>query len=181
MAKRWAGEISPYGKVSAASPAGGRGRRRRAEALELPLRERAEHHHAVGVAGGDRRRRVADRCGAATTAAAPLHVREAQLGQAQRRGQPGGIVAVVAVRGKAVDLARIETGVLAGGEDRPQRQLHLGLRRLAVLVVGGLADAGDGHVTSDRSHAGTPFRIRYGRTIVQARAEVTRASSARYA
>ena len=72
-------------------------------------------------------------------------------------------------------------GVRAGREDGPQRELELGLGRLAVLVIGGLADAGDGHVTSDRSHAGTPFRLRYGRTIVQARAEVTRASSARYA
>ena len=87
IAKRWAGEIRPYGNVRAASPEtvppGGAG----AEALELTLGERAEDDDAVGVARGDRRRRVAHRRRAAAPAAAPLHVGEAQLGQAEGGGQ----------------------------------------------------------------------------------------------
>jgi hypothetical protein len=142
--------------------AGGGRRRCGAEALELALGERTEHHDAVSVAGRDRRGRVADRRRAASTAATPLHVGEAQLGKAERGGQARGIVTVVAVRREAVDLSGIDSGVFARGENRAERELHLGLGRLAVLVVRGLADACHRHATSDRSHAGILFRIWYG-------------------
>jgi hypothetical protein len=88
----------PYGEVSAAPPdtvpPGGAKPKRR----NWALRERAEDHHAVGVAGGDCGRRIAHRGRAA--AAAPLHVREAQFGQAERGGESRGVVAIVAVGGK---------------------------------------------------------------------------------
>src|SRR6185503_15074661 len=128
-------------------------RRRGAEALELPLGEGTEDHDAVGQAAGDRRRRVADGGGATTAAAAPLHVREAQLGQAERGGDARGIVAVVAVRGEAVDRARLEPGVRARVQDGVERQLELGLGRAAVLVVRRLADTGDGDAPAQRALA----------------------------
>jgi hypothetical protein len=65
----------------------GRRRRRRSEALELSLRQRAEDDHAVGVAGGDGGRRVAHRRRAAPAATAPLHVGKAQVGQPEGRRQ----------------------------------------------------------------------------------------------
>ena len=130
-----------------------RGRGCRAEALELALGERAEHDDAVGEARGDRRRGVADRRRAAATAAAPLHVGEAQLGQAEGGGQARRVIAVVAVGGEAVDLAGVDPGVLAGAQDGPERQLELRLRRLAVLVVRGLADADDGDLTTESALA----------------------------
>src|SRR5439155_10993163 len=61
----------------------------------------------------------------------------------ERGGQPRGVVAVVAVGREAVHLARVDARVLAGRQDRAQRQRELGLRRAAVLVVGGLANPDD--------------------------------------
>jgi hypothetical protein len=132
---------------------GGRGRRG-PEALELSLRQRAEHHHTVGVPGRDGRRGVADGRRSAPTAAAPLHVREAQLRETEGGGEPGRVITVVAVRGESVHLARRDARVLAGGEDGAQRQLHLRLGGLPVLVVRGLADAGDGDTAADRLGSG---------------------------
>src|SRR5204863_58950 len=102
--------------------------------------------------GRDRGRGVAH-CGRATAAAsAPLHVREAQLGQAERGGQPRGVVAVVAVGREAVHLARVDARVLAGRQDRAQRQRELGLRRAAVLGPDGLvARVRSGHTVVDMS------------------------------
>ena len=97
---------------------------------------------------GDRRRGIAHGGRAAAATAAPVHVGEAQRRQAERRGQPRRVVAVVGVGGEAVDPARIDAGVLAGGEDRLQRQLELRDRRLAVPSVGGLADARDRHLAA---------------------------------
>ena len=136
------------GRVERRLARGGAARRRRAEALELALRQGAEHHDAVGHAAGHGRRGIAHGGRAAAAAAAPVHVGEAQRRQAQRRGEPRRIVAVVGVGGEAVDAARIDAGILAGGEDRLQRQLELRDRRLAVLVVGRLADAGDRHLAA---------------------------------
>src|SRR5207248_10960169 len=92
----------------------------------------------------------ADRRRAATPAAAPLHVGEAQLRQPERGGQPRRVVPVVAVRGEAVDLARVDPGVVRGAENGLERQLHLGSGRLAVLVVRRLADPDDRHLASER-------------------------------
>ena len=99
-----------------------------AETRELALRERAIHHHEVRLARDDRRRGIAY-CGrTAATAAAPLHVRQPQLPCAERRGEPGGIVAIVAVGGEAVDIARVDARILGRCQDRHQRQLELGFR-----------------------------------------------------
>ena len=119
-----------------------------AEALELALRQRAIHHHDVGLAGDDRRRRIAHRGRTAAAAAAPLHVGQPQLLGAERGGEPRRVVAIVAVGGEAVDVARIDPGILGRRQDRHQRQLELGFRRLPVLVVGGLADPDDGHLAA---------------------------------
>ena len=115
-----------------------------AEAAILALCERAEDDDALGQPGSDRRRAVRDRGGAAATSAARLHQRAAQPVRAARRSEARRIAAVVAVRREAVDLARVEAGIGAGGEDRLERELELGVGRLAVLVVGRLADADDG-------------------------------------
>ena len=84
----------------------------------------------------------------ADSAAAPVHVGEAQRRQAERRGETRRIVAVVGVGGEAVDPARIDAGVVAGRQDRLQGELELRVRRLAVLEIGGLAHAGDGHLAA---------------------------------
>ena len=79
----------------------------------------------------------------AAASAAPLHRGGAQPVRAQRSGQSRGLAAVVAVRCKSVDLARVEPGVLASRQDRLQRELELRVRRRAVTVILGLADADD--------------------------------------
>ena len=66
-------------------------------------------------------------------------------------GEARRIVAVVAVGGKAVDVARVDPGVLTGREDRLQAQHELRLRRLAVTVVGRLANSGDGDLAAQTS------------------------------
>ena len=108
-------------------------------------------HHAVGVAGRHRGRRVAHRRRAAASAAAPLHVREAQVGQAEGGGQPRGIVAVVAVRREAVDLPRVDSRIRARRQDGLQRQREFRLGSAAVLVVRGFADPDDRDPAADVS------------------------------
>ena len=125
------------------------------EARELPLRERAEDDDAVRHARRDRRRRVADRRRAAAPAPAPLHVGEAQLVDAERRGEPRRVVAIVRVGREAVDVARRYSRVLARAEDRLERERELGLGGLSMFVVGGLADARDRDTSAQRSHAGS--------------------------
>ncbi len=129
-----------------------------AEAPVLALRERAEHDHAVGQPGRDGGRAIGHRRRAAATTAAPLHGGRAQAVDAQRGRQPRGLAAVVAVRREAVDLARIEACVGAGGEDGLERELELRVGRLAVAVVGRLADAdhGDPAAQCAGGHAGVP-------------------------
>src|SRR4029450_1704684 len=80
----------------------------------------------------------------------PLHVREAERGQAQRRGDTRGVVAVISMGGESVHLPGIEAGVGAGLEDGLQRQLELGVRSLPVLVIGRLAHPGDGGLAPER-------------------------------
>ena len=141
------------GRVERGLARGDAARRRGAKALELALRQGAEHHDAVGHAAGHGRRGIAHGGRAAATAAAPVHVGEAQRRQAERGREPGRLVAIVGVGGEAVDAARVDAGVLAGGEDRLQGELELGDRRLAVPVVGGLADAGDRHLAAQGAFA----------------------------
>src|SRR5262249_14327356 len=105
--------------------------------------------------GGDRRGGIAHRGGAAAASAAPLHVGERELRQPERGSDPRWVVPVVAVGGEAVDLARVDAGVARRAQDRLERQLELRIGRLAVLVVRGLADAGDGDLAAEgaRLHA----------------------------
>src|SRR5215470_12603374 len=125
--------------------------RRRAKALELPLGERAEDYHAVRDAARHRGRGVAHRRRAPTSAAAPLHVGEAEGGETKGGRDARGIVAVVAVGGKTIDLAWLDASVGASTQDGLERQRELGVRRLAVLVVRGLADPRNGDLAAQRS------------------------------
>ena len=121
------------------------------EAAELPLRERAEHHHALGETGGDGGRRVADRGRNAAAARAPLHVGEAQLAQPQRGGQPRRLVAIVGIRSEPVDVGDVDAGIVAGRANRAAGEHELGVRRFAAPVVDALADPGDRHPPAQRS------------------------------
>src|SRR6185503_8645819 len=85
----------------------------------------------------------------AAPAPAPLHVREAELGQAEGGGQARRVVAVVAIGGEAVHLAGIDARIVTGAKDRLQRQRELGLGRPAVLVVGRLPHPDDRDLPSD--------------------------------
>ncbi len=119
------------------------------EPSELSLRERAVDHGVLAEAGGERRRRVGDRAADAAAAAAPEHVRERDVGQAERGAEAGRIAALAGVGAEAVDLAHVEPGVGGRLLDRLDREQELGHRRLAVAVVGGLADADDGDAARD--------------------------------
>ncbi len=112
-------------------------------APELALRERAEHDDALGVAGADRGVGDRDRR-ASAVAAAPEGLRgEVEVAHAERRAQAHRLVALH-VGDEAVDVAHREAGVFDGVADGDARQLELGLRRLAALVVARLADTDDG-------------------------------------
>ena len=50
--------------------------------------------------------------------------------------------------GPRARLARVDARVPAGIEHGHQGQLEFGVGRAAVLVIGGLADAGDGHLAA---------------------------------
>ena len=100
-----------------------------AEAAELALRERAIDDDALGEATGDRRRGVRHRAGYAAAPAPPLHVGEAQLVDAQRRGERHRLVAIIAERGEAVDAVRVDSRVLARREDSLEAKSSLRPRR----------------------------------------------------
>ncbi len=119
-----------------------------AEASELALGQRPEHDHAVSQTTGDGGSGVTNRCGASAPTPAPLHVGEAQLGQAESGSQARRLVAVVRVGGEAVDLPGRDAGILAGAEDRHQGKLEFGIRGLAVLVVGRLPNAYHRHLAA---------------------------------
>ena len=95
------------------------------EAAVLALRERAEHHDAVGLPGRNRGRAIGDRRAAAAATAAPLHGRRAQARQPERDSEPGGVAAVVTVRGEAIDSVWMDAGVGASGQDGLERELEL--------------------------------------------------------
>jgi hypothetical protein len=69
-----------------------------------------------------------------------------------------GVPRAVAVGGKPVDVARVDAGILTGCEDRLEAQNEFRLRRLAVTVIGRLADPGHSHLAAHASsgHAGLP-------------------------
>ena len=124
------------------------------EAAELALGEGAKDDDGIGVAGGDGGSGVANGAGAATAATAPLHVGEAELGQAEGGGEPRRVVAIVAVGGEAVDFVGVHAGVVAGGEDGREGQFEFCVRRLSVPVVGRLTDANDGDFAAHCSRHG---------------------------
>ena len=147
--RRLAGDASPPAarrRSAGTGPARARGRRRRSRrspprsprprCRPRPSRRRRRRPTAcwrsAARAGRARRPGARDRCGRCCTTRS-------------RRSARGSIPASAHAR-----------------EDGPQRQLELGLGRLAVLVVGGLADARHRDPPTDRSHAGIPFRIWYG-------------------
>src|SRR5215831_6004489 len=111
-----------------------------AEAAELPLRQGAEGDDVFGVAGDDRRGGVAHGPGHTATAAAPVHVGELDLRNAESPRQPCGVVAVIAIRGKPVDIFDPQTGISDRLLDSFERQLELADRRLTGLVITGFAD-----------------------------------------
>ena len=126
MANIWAGDIRPYGSVWAAGPETVLHARALPEAAELALGQRAEHDDALGLAGGDGGGRVGDGARAAAAAAAPLHGGEAELVAAERGRQARRLVAVVAVRREAVDVARVDPGVGACLQHRVEASLNSG-------------------------------------------------------
>ena len=73
---------------------------------------------------------------------------------AQRRGEAAGLAAVVAVGGEAVDVVRADAGVLARSDHRLQGEFEFGVGRLAVAVVGRLADADDRGLTAEGAGRG---------------------------
>ena len=122
-----------------------------AEAPELALRQGTEDHHAFREAGRHRRCGMRNRRRAAATAAAPLHIGKAQIVDAERVGEARWIATVVGEGGEAVHLLGRDAGVFAGGDHRHQRQLELGIRRLAAFVVGGFADTDNSGGTTQSS------------------------------
>ena len=127
-----------------------------AETAVLALRQRAEHHHAIGQSRDDGRRGVGDCRTAAASSAAPLHRRRPQAVNAERRGQPRRLAAVIAVGGEAVDVARVDSGIRAGRQDRLQRQLEFRIGRGAVAIIISFADADDGDTSPERTVCGGP-------------------------
>jgi hypothetical protein len=73
----------------------------------------------------------------------PLHVREPELLQAERRGESRRLVAVVRVGGESVDVGNTDSCVLTCRENRTTRERELGVGRFTSPVITGLADSGD--------------------------------------
>ena len=119
------------------------------EAAELALRERSVDYDAGREACDDRGGGVADRAGAATTAATPEHGGEAQLGKSERGGDAHRIVSIVAVRRDSVDRGDGDAGVIGGALNRFEREPEFADRRGAAFVVAGLAEAGDSDLVLD--------------------------------
>src|SRR5213596_1823639 len=110
-------------------------------------------------AGVDGVRRVRHGGAHAAPAAVPHHAREAQLRAAERRRQPGCVVAVVGVGGEAVEVVRREAGVRRGSQDRLAGELELAaVRDPAPRPVLRLADAGDGDLVAHGRGASPPPR-----------------------
>src|SRR5262249_36492682 len=106
-----------------------------AEAAELPLRQGAEGDDVFGVAGDDRRGGIANGPGHTPATAAPVHVGELDLRNAESPRQPCGVVTIITIRGEPIDIFDPQTGVSNRLLDGFERQLELADRRLAGLVI----------------------------------------------
>ena len=143
------GNEQPVGPRVRGGAGDGVDRGRLAEAAELALRERAEHHHVFGIAGRHRCRRLRHGARTAAPAAAPYHARPRVVRKAQRGRQARRVVAIVAVGGEAVEVGDFNPGVLDRLQDRFAGELEFADRRLPALVVFGLAEAGYGDLVLD--------------------------------
>src|SRR5713101_230075 len=114
------------------------------KAAKLPLRQRAERHHMLGIPGDDSRRGIANSSGHAAATAAPVHVGELNLWNAKSPSQSCGIVTIVTVRGEPIDVFDAQTSISYRLLNSFQRQLKLADRRLACLVVTGFTNTDDG-------------------------------------
>src|SRR5262249_43597937 len=94
-------------------------------------------------------RRVTDCARAAASTSTPEHVGETQFRQPQRRRNPHRIVAIIAVRGNSIQVGRLDSRVLAGAENRFQREPKLADRCLPALVVLGLTETDDRDLVLD--------------------------------
>ncbi len=97
----------------------------------------------------------------------PLHRRRTQPVCAQRRGQPGRLAPVIAVGRKSVDFARIQTRILARGQDCLEGELEFGVGRSPMTVILGFANPNDSHATPER--AARPRPAHYDFTFAGAR------------
>ena len=128
IAKRWAGDMTPYGTSKALSPdtVGATGPWPKRSYCPCANERNTTTQSAMpaeiaAAAFADSRR-------AAATPSAPLHQADAQLVDAESRGETRRVRAIVAVGGEAVDAMRIDAGVLAGRQDCGERQLEFGIR-----------------------------------------------------
>ena len=132
---------------------GGPGHRRRqppapsgapgAEAPELPLRDRTEHHHVARVTRAHCGVRHLHGGSDVVAAARERLAGEAQLVDPQGLRQTQRRVALVHVGDEAVDLGQLQTGVLDRVADGDAGELELAVRRAPALVVLRFADAHD--------------------------------------
>ena len=125
------------------------GRKGLPETSELTLGQSSVGDYVLGVPCDEGSRCVAYGSRTAAAAAAPEHGVEAHLGRPQSGGYADWVVAVVRVRGEAVYLSRIESGVLCGGHDGLKTQVELAVGALAPLVIVAFADANDGNLAVD--------------------------------
>jgi hypothetical protein len=117
----------------------------------LTLGQGSEDDDTIGKAGDDRGRSIGHGGAAAASAASPLHRRRAELTDAECCREARRLAAVIAIRREAVDLARIDPGILASGEDHHEGQLELRVRRGPMAVILRLADADHGDPASQRA------------------------------
>jgi hypothetical protein len=82
---------------------------------------------------------------------APLHRGRTQPPRSPRSRKPGRIVAIIAIGRKSVDLARVEPGIGAGGQNSLESELEFRVRRSAVAIVLGLAYPDDRYAAPKRA------------------------------
>ena len=116
-------------------------RGRLTEAAELALCERAEHHRVFCIAGGHRSGRLRHGARTAAAAAAPYHACPRIVRKSERGCEAGRVIAVVAVGGEAIEVGDLDSGIRDRVENRLAGELEFADRRLAALVIFGLAEA----------------------------------------